>query len=69
MDAFRWRRLLAIGLWLVFGLLVHMVAPTLNGVKLAGVPLGYGLATTGAPVLLLGLALWLAPRRSRRENR
>jgi putative solute:sodium symporter small subunit len=51
----RW--LIAFGLWVGFGLGIHAAAPTLNGVKLGGLPLGYWLAAQGAPLLLLVLAL------------
>jgi putative solute:sodium symporter small subunit len=63
----RWR--IALGLWAVFGLFVHAAAPTLNGLKLGGLPLGYWLAAQGAPILLLALGLLLRARGTSQPSR
>ena len=63
MAATPWRWLFALGLWSAVGLFVHAAAPTLNGVKLGGVPLGYWLGVElgwGAPGMWWGLILGLA---------
>ena len=57
------RVVLAFVLWAVFGLAVHVFAPTLNGLKLSGLPAGYWLAAQGAPLLLGALAIWLTSGR------
>jgi putative solute:sodium symporter small subunit len=55
--------------WAVFGVLLHVSAPTLNGLKLIGLPAGYWLAAQGAPLILAGLAIWLtAGKGSKRED-
>lgn len=53
----------AVAIWAVFGLGLHAFAPTWNGLRLWGLPLGYWLAAQGAPILL-GLAVWLRARNS-----
>ena len=57
-----WRFGLAACAWVVFGVGMHAFAPTLNGIKVWGLPLGYWVAAQGAPLLLAGLAVWLSPR-------
>lgn len=54
---------MASGAWLTLGLALHVFAPTLNGLKLAGLPLGYWLAAQGAPAALAALAIWLIARK------
>jgi len=47
-----WRSVLALCLFGFFCLLVPSLAETLNGLRAAGVPLGFWLMAQGAPVIL-----------------
>lgn len=51
--------------WAMLGLAMHAFAPTFNGLKPGGVPLGYWLSAQGAPLLMGLLLLWLAAARGR----
>ena len=56
------RPLLMCLVWLVFGLGLPLLAPTLNGLKPGGLPLGYWYAAQGAPLLLLAVLALLTVR-------
>jgi putative solute:sodium symporter small subunit len=47
--------------WIIFGCLIHVAAPTLNGLKWGGLPLGFWLAAQGAPLMLGLIGCWLIP--------
>lgn len=66
MTAFRLRRIaLPLGLFLTVAVGLPLAAPTLNGVKLAGLPLGFWVAAQASPLLLAVAMIWLASRKSR----
>ena len=52
-----------IAVWLAFGLGLTLLAPTLNGLKPGGVPLGYWYAAQGAPLVLVVMLVWMTIRR------
>ena len=60
----RRRAFLICVLFLVFGVAMHCLAPTLNGLKLAGLPMGYWLAAQGGPLLLALALVWLSSGKS-----
>jgi putative solute:sodium symporter small subunit len=47
------------------GVGIHMFAPTLNGLKVSGLPLGYWMAAQGGPIVL---AIVFAAWRSRKST-
>jgi putative solute:sodium symporter small subunit len=72
-DDAHWRRTtslmgLHLGLWFFFAFVVHMLAPVLNKVAVFGFPLGFYMATQGAPLLFL-VQLVLFVRQQRRIDR
>ena len=52
--------ILACCIWVTLGLVLPTFAETWNGLKPAGVPLGFWIAAQGAPLALAALALALA---------
>jgi putative solute:sodium symporter small subunit len=57
------RRLILLVLFAAFGIGMHILAPTANGLKFEGVPLGYFLAAQGGPILMALLLVWLTAGR------
>ena len=49
-------------IWLVFGLGLPLLAPTLNGLKPAGLPAGFWFAAQGAPLILAAVLAWTSGR-------
>jgi putative solute:sodium symporter small subunit len=45
------------------GIAPHLIAPTLNGFKLAGVPLGFAVSAQIGPVVLALMMFWIASRK------
>lgn len=54
------RELLLLCLFLTIGVAVHVLAPTANGLKIAGLPMGYWLAAQLGPLLLAFILVWLS---------
>jgi putative solute:sodium symporter small subunit len=47
------------------GVGIHIFAPTLNGLKVSGLPSGYWMAAQGGPIMLaLVFASWLSRKSS-----
>ena len=59
------RVLLAVSLFLLLAIGLPLAAPTLNGLKPAGLPLGFWVSAQLAPLLMAAAALWLASGTSR----
>lgn len=58
------RTLLVVVLFAVFGVGLHVLAPTINGIKLTGLPLGYWIAAQLGPLLLALLVVWLSKHKA-----
>ncbi len=63
------RILLVVALFAVFGVGLHVLAPTINGmtfngIKLTGLPLGYWIAAQLGPLLLALLVVWLSKHKA-----
>ena len=56
----RRRALLICVVFPIFGVALHCLAPTLNGLRLAGLPLGYWIAAQGGALLLAFALVWLS---------
>jgi putative solute:sodium symporter small subunit len=60
-----WRRTLLYSvLFAIFGVGLHAAAPTLNGLKLSGLPLGYWTSAQLGPLLLAALLIALSNRKA-----
>jgi putative solute:sodium symporter small subunit len=57
------RAVLVVVLFAIFGIGLHALASTFNGIKLAGLPLGYWLAAQFGPVVLALLLAWISARK------
>jgi putative solute:sodium symporter small subunit len=55
--------LLMIGLWVVFGYVVHMFVIPLNGIRIAGFPLGFYMAAQGSLIVFVVMLFWFARRQ------
>ena len=58
------RGLLVVVLVAVFGIGLHLLAPTFNGIKLSGLPLGYWIAAQLGPLMLAVLLVRLSNRKA-----
>jgi putative solute:sodium symporter small subunit len=51
------------GLWVFFGFVVHMFVKPLNGITIAGFPLGFYLAAQGSLIVFVVMLFWFARRQ------
>lgn len=65
MPPSRSRTLLLVFIWLLITVALPLAAPTLNGLKLAGVPIGYWMSAQGGPLILLAMLAWMGRDRGR----
>lgn len=65
MPPIRSRPRLTVLLWLVIAVALPLAAPTLNGVRLDGLPLGYWMSAQGAPLILFAILAWMGWSRGR----
>ena len=49
-----------ISLWAVFGFIIHMFVSPLNGIKIAGFPLGFYMAAQGSLIVFVAMLFWFA---------
>ncbi|MEQ1696352.1 MAG: DUF4212 domain-containing protein [Hyphomicrobiaceae bacterium] len=59
----RRRAILFLVLFAIFGIGLHLLAPTFNGLKLSGLPLGYWIAAQLGPLLLAVAFVWFSARK------
>lgn len=45
-------------LWAIFGFGIHLFAPSLNGIKVFGFPLGFYMAAQGSLIAFVVLCFW-----------
>ena len=55
--------LIMIGIWVVFGYLIHAFVIPLNGIKIAGFPLGFYMASQGSLIVFVAMLFWFARRQ------
>ncbi len=48
------------GLWIFFSFIVHMFVTPLNGIKIAGFPLGFYMASQGSLIIFVVMLFWFA---------
>jgi len=59
------RALMALATIAVFGVAVHVLAPAANGVKIAGLPLGYEIAAQIGPLVIAFLVILMSKSKVR----
>jgi putative solute:sodium symporter small subunit len=52
--------LLMMGLWVFFGFIVHFFVGSLNGIRIAGFPLGFYMASQGSLIVFVVMLFWFA---------
>jgi len=51
-------------IWFVAGFLVHLFAPSLNGIKILGFPLGFYMAAQGSLIIFVVALFWFGKRQN-----
>lgn len=54
-----------LAIWFVFSFLIHMIAPSLNGIHILGFPLGFYMASQGALIVFVVLCFWNASAQTK----
>ncbi len=52
-----------IAVWAFFSFVIHMFAPSLNGIRVLGFPLGFYMAAQGSLVIFVAMLFWFAGRQ------
>jgi putative solute:sodium symporter small subunit len=52
--------LIMMTLWIFFSFIVHMFVVPLNGIKIAGFPLGFYMASQGSLIVFVVMLFWFA---------
>ena len=55
---------ISLGIWVVFSFFIHMFVTLLNGVVIAGFPLGFYMAAQGSLIVFVVLIFWFASRQN-----
>ncbi|MGQ9368408.1 DUF4212 domain-containing protein [Azospirillum sp. ST 5-10] len=53
-----------LGLWFVFSFVIHLFAPSLNGIRILGFPLGFYMAAQGSLIAFVVMLFWFARRQN-----
>lgn len=56
--------LLVLGIWFVAGFVVHIFAPSLNGIRILGFPLGFYMAAQGSLIIFVVALFWFGKRQN-----
>jgi putative solute:sodium symporter small subunit len=51
---------ITVALWAFFSFFIHMFAPSLNGIKFIGFPLGFYMAAQGSLIAFVAMLFWFA---------
>lgn len=51
---------LMLGIWVFFGFFIHLFAPSLNGIRIMGFPLGFYMAAQGSLIVFVVMLFWFA---------
>lgn len=54
-----------LGLWFFFGFVIHFFAPSLNGIRILGFPLGFYMAAQGSITIFVIMLFWFAKAQDR----
>ena len=52
-------------IWFIFSFVIHIFAPSLNDIVIAGFPLGFYMAAQGSLIIFVILIFWYAARQNR----
>ncbi|MDO9499272.1 DUF4212 domain-containing protein [Falsiroseomonas sp.] len=55
---------ISLGIWVVFSFFIHMFVTLLNGVIIAGFPLGFYMAAQGSLIVFVIQIFWFAHRQN-----
>lgn len=55
---------LCLAIWLFFSFIVHLFAPSLNGIRIIGFPLGFYMAAQGSLIIFVVLIFWYARKQN-----
>jgi len=55
--------LLILGIWFVFSFVVHIFAPSLNGIRILGFPFGFYMAAQGSLIIFVVALFWFGKRQ------
>ena len=56
--------LLILGIWFVFSFVVHIFAPSLNGIRILGFPFGFYMAAQGSLIIFVVALFWFGKRQN-----
>jgi putative solute:sodium symporter small subunit len=56
--------LTSLGIWVVFSFFIHMFVTVLNGIVIAGFPLGFYMAAQGSLIVFVVQIFWFAHRQN-----
>ena len=56
--------LLVLGIWLFFSFVVHVFAPSLNGIRILGFPFGFYMAAQGSLIAFVVALFWFGKRQN-----
>lgn len=56
---------IALAIWLFFGFIIHLFAPSLNEIVIFGFPLGFYFAAQGSLIVFVILIFWFASKQNR----
>jgi len=54
-----------LAIWFVASFVVHIFAPSLNGIRILGFPLGFYMAAQGSLIIFVVMLFWFARRQNR----
>jgi putative solute:sodium symporter small subunit len=54
-----------LALWFIFSFAVHMFAPSLNGIRILGFPMGFYMAAQGSLIVFVVLCFWNASAQNK----
>jgi putative solute:sodium symporter small subunit len=60
--------LLMMGLWVFFGFIVHFFVGSLNGIRIAGFPLGFYMASQGSLIVFVVMLFWFAKAQDKIDH-
>jgi putative solute:sodium symporter small subunit len=56
--------LLVLGIWFFFSFVVHIFAPSLNGIRILGFPFGFYMAAQGSLIIFVVALFWFGKRQN-----
>ena len=58
-----------LGIWAFFAFFIHMFSPVLNGVKIAGFPMGFYMAAQGSLIVFVAQLFWFAKAQDKVDRK